>query len=105
MEKRIKIFNDLKVGDSIYVGFEKVFITNINRYTSYGYEDIYASNGRVYEVRRDLSDDWCCSNEGRIYTEKEAIVSHYKKELEKYEADFLKHKSYCEEQIQRAEQL
>jgi len=106
MEKRIKMFKDLQIGDSIYVEFEKKIITKIIKYTpNFWLDTICTSDGKQYEVHCCLSDDYECKELVRVYTEKEAIILYYERKLEEWRANCLNYKSYCEEQIERAERL
>jgi hypothetical protein len=114
----MKRFKDLKVGDSIYVEndlrnvcsvydivFEKLFITDIKSDPSSSFYTFYTSNGKIYKVRSDLSRD-CSGNDATwVYTEKEAVISFFEKQLKDYKAQTHYFENFFKLQIKKAEML
>lgn len=59
----------------------------------------------MYEVRSDLSRDFSFNDTIWVYTEKEAVISFFEKELKDYESQTLYFKRFFKLQLEKAKML
>lgn len=102
----MKHFEDLKIGDAVYVGFEKKTVTKIVQ------DDdcpdgivIYISEDEFYYVYGYLSVDYCYGSADWIFTGKDAMIEHFEDELRDLEIEFNNKKSRYEQWLERAKEL
>ena len=100
-----KKFKDLKVGDTIYVGFEKKVITKIVQDDFPDRNVLYISGDEFYYVYGYLSADYCFSSEEWLFTGKEAMIEHFTESLKELEYDYENNKSLYERWLERAKEL
>ena len=107
----MKTFNDLKVGDAIYAGFEKKDIVYIK--PSRFFEDsikIYTSDGGVYIVDYYVTSFSCYSirihgEPVLIASDKEAIVQFYKDQIRDLRIEFKDNNARLEKILEKAKAL
>ena len=88
-DKNMKIFRDLKVGDTIYVGFEKKEVTEIKLDHPLMYDISICTNDRDwYVVPSYFPFDYNYSINVLIATDKEAIIKYYADQLTALQRDF-----------------
>ena len=109
----MKKFEDLQVGDDIYVGFKKKTVTRVRLIDDddYPYSDdmlVYTSKDKYYLVKSHLSSDFYCDSRNPdewIFTEKDAIIEHLTKELRDLKLDYEDNKAFYEKWLERAKNL
>ena len=99
----MRVFKDLKAGDTIYVGFEKKTIVNIipDRSTL----NIFINTTEVYCVPNYAIADYNYSINRLISIDKEAIVKYYTDELVGLQTNFDIKKDYLKKMIEKANKL
>ena len=99
----MKVFKDLKAGDTIYVGFEKKKIANItpDRSTL----RIFINTVEEYCVPNYAVADYNYIVNRLISTDKEAIVKYYTDELVDLQTNFDIKKDYLKKMIEKANKL
>lgn len=102
----MKVFKDLKVGDTIYVGFEKKHIVKVETDSTFNlYLRIYISDEICYLVPNYLSSYFDFNEAALISSEKEAIVEFYTNELKELEHDYEVNKYRFESKLKEAKEL
>lgn len=102
----MKHFEDLKIGDAVYVGLEKKSIEDI-QIDSIMLDSITlkVNSGEYYTVTGVLSYDYCGGQAEFIFTEKEAIVSYYNEKLKDIRANFKFCNSHYKKMLKIAKKL
>lgn len=107
----MKKFKDLKVGDSIFAGFEKKDIVYIKP-SRYLEDDIkiHTSDGGVYNVPYYVTSysDFSISVHGEqvsISSDKEAVVQFYKDQIRDLQIEFDDNIAHLEKMLEKAKQL
>lgn len=102
----MKTFKDLNVGNSVFVGFEKKSIEDIQiDSTIMDSITLKVNSGEYYTVTGGLSYDYCGGQAEFIFTGKEAIVSYYTKKLKDLRANFKICNSYYKQMLKIAKEL
>lgn len=102
----MKVFKDLKVGDTIYVGFEKKHIVKVETDSTFkNYVRIYTSDEICYLIPDYLSSHFDRNDVILISSEKEAIVEFYTNKLKELEHDYEANKYYLESWLKEAKEL
>lgn len=101
----MKKFKDLKVGDTVFVGFKKKTITKIIPDYESGCITIYISKDEFYWVSGHLSFDYCCGPAEWIFTGKDAMIEHFTRKLRDLEIDYETDKFLYEQWLEKAKQL
>ena len=102
----MKKFEELKIGDNIFIGLEKKTIIDIQLDSDIlSSLKIQVNSGEYYTVTGCLSYDYCVGLTDLIFTEKEAIIEYYTKKLKEILADFETCNSYYKMMLEKAKNL
>lgn len=102
----MKVFRDLKVGDTIYVGFEKKEVIEIKLDHPLIYDiSIHTKDGGWYVTTSYLPFDYNYSINGLIATDKEAIIKYYADELTALQRDFETKNDHLVKMLKKARNL
>lgn len=102
----MKVFKDLKVDDTIYVGFKKKHIVKVETDSTFKiYVRIYTSDKICYLVPNYLSYYFDFNEVILIASEKEAIVEFYTNKLKELEHDYEVNKYCFESRLKEAKEL
>lgn len=101
----MKKFKDLKVGDTVFIDFEKKTVTKIRPNKAFGNITIYINNDEFYWVPDHLSVDYDYANAKWVFTDKEAMVKYLSEELRSLEIDYENKKSRYKKWLERTNEL
>ena len=102
----MKVFKDLKVGDTIYVDFEKKAIAKLKLdYPLIHDIAIDTVDGNNYIVPSYLPFNYNYSIDGLIATDKEAIIKYYADELTTLQRDFENKNFHLMKMLEKAREL
>lgn len=102
----MKKFKDLKVGDTIYIGFEKKIISDIKPDDYFECDiKIYTSDGELCIVADDLSFYAEDDEDILISVDKDAIIKHYTDVLSDLQTDYEDNKAYFEKMLEKAKKI
>jgi len=105
-DKNMKIFRDLKVGDTIYVGFEKKEVTEIKLNHPLIHDiSIYTSDGNWYVSPSYSPFSYNYNINMLIATDKEAIIKYYADKLTALQRDFKSKNNHFVKMLKKARNL
>lgn len=102
----MKVFKDLKVGDIIYVGFEKKEIAEIKLDHPFIHDTSMCTiDGNWYVAPSYLPFNYNYSIDGLIATDKEAIIKYYAGKLTDIQREFEYRNAYLIKMLEKARTL
>ena len=98
----MKKFKDLKVGDTIFIGFEEKTITDIVLGDKYAKittkeQSLFVLKNSSYEYNKDFNKV--------VSVNKDSLVSYFKDRLESLRTAYNMQKDYLEKMVEKAKEL